>query len=561
MDTLDWMPNNPSDNGTPMEAPSPHDATADVRTSHARHLPSRPPADFYLMVAGIVAVLAVVVPTALDGYDNDIWFILASGREIAERGFPTINPWAVYDGMRVVIQQWVPDVLAFFSYSLWGWRGLTALLLLACGVLALALYRLGRVCSPKARPETIVACSALALIGFRAYISYRPQIYTMILMCLTLTVMERYRRRGSARELLWLAPIEVAHANFHASMAVVDIAIVAAYAVPNLRGLWDGAREWLARRARPTDADGRPLLGKAALARKAWDLSDASYPRLPLLVAMALMALLTLLNPYRLDGALYLVRSIGAADYGNYIEEMKALMPTTAQFGIVFLAVWACSLILIGGRGTRGIDLPVSACAIVLGYLGFEHVRNVWLIVPFAFVLLLKAVHRLPLLPSRLVAPTRGLRAAVLVLAAVMVAFICWAGAQGHLESPESDTANTPVIGVDAIDALVPEEQRSSTGVFCTFEAGGYLEWRGYQVSMDARPELWEPGITGAEEHHYQDYVDMMSDSLGVADVLEQADCPFVIANSSSVVNTYLRGSSDYESVLVRGSYQVWRHR
>lgn len=530
-------------------------------TGTRRHPRRRPPADFVLACLGVVAILAVIVPAAFDGYDNDVWFILASGRRVVEEGFPSTNPWAVYQGLRIVIQQWLPDVLAYAFHAAWGWYGLTALLLLVCATLALCLYRLGRACSPSARPETILLFSALALVGLQSYISYRPQVYTMVFMCLTLTVMERYRRKGRPRELLWLVPIELAHVNFHASMAAIDIAIVVAYAVPNLRAIWDRLRLALGRRCHAVDVDGRPLFAQGASPRRSWDLSQADYPRLPLVVVACAMALSMLANPYGADGALYLVHSIGAASYGNYIEEMKALMPTTAQFGVIFLAVVALALVLVGRRGPRHIDLPLTACVLVLGYLGFEHVRNVWLVVPFAYVLLLKCVRRLPLLPGRIVTPTRGLKTWVCALCAVVMGCLLVVGVRGHATSPERDGANTPTLGADALDALVPADQRSSTGVFCTFEAGGYLEWRGYQVSMDARPELWEPGVTGVEEHYYQQYVDMMNGSRGVGGELAASGCEYVIAKSSSVVNSYLEGSDDYVTVLVGTQYQVWRRR
>lgn len=525
------------------------------RPAHARR---RPPADFYLVAVGVMAIAAIVIPTAADGYDNDIWFILASGRQIVERGFPATNPWAVYQGLGIVIQQWVPDVLAYACHAAAGWWGLSLLLLATCCVLAAALYHLGRAASPAARPETIVLASALALLGLESYISFRPQVYTMIFMCLTLAVMERYRRDRRPAGLLWLLPIELAHTNFHASMAPIDIAIVGAYLLPDLRSGWERLKGWVARHGHLSYADGSPVFGERWLHARTWALADARYPRLPLLASMAAMALLMLANPYGPDGALYLVHSIGAAGYGNYIEEMKALMPTTATFGIVFVAVAALGLVLVGGRGTLRIDLPLTLCVLVLSYLGLEHVRNVWLVVPFVYALLLKAVPRLPFLPSRLVRPTRGMRVGVCCLAAVLVCALLWSGAQ-TAKDPTRDSANTPIEGVDAIDVLVPEAERSQTGVFCTFEEGGYLEWRGYKVSMDARPELWEPAITGVSEHYYQDYVDMMNGSRSVGDMLERAGCRYVIAGASSKVNSYLQASDDYVCLRPGTLYQVWR--
>lgn len=534
------------------------------RASHARpaRLGSHGLPDLLLATLGAVGLLAVAIPLAFDGYDNDVWFILSSGRQIVESGFPATNPWAVYPGLKTVIQQWVPDVLAYGAFAVGSWYGLACLLLAACGALVLALYRLGRTANRRLGPGAILVCCALALVGLRSYISFRPQVYTMIFMCLTLLVMERYRQTGRARVLLWLVPLEIAHVNFHASMAPIDIAIVGAYWLPNVRHLVDWAKARFARSRRLVDAEGRPLVSERALATRTWDLAQADYPRLPLIAAMAAMAVSMLVNPYGIDGALYLVHSFDAASYGNYIEELKALMPTTADFGIVFLAVVAVALLLVGGRGTRRIDLPLSACVLVLSYLGFQHVRNVWLVVPFAFVLLCKALPAASGRPSRVpVADLRWLGRLMATVTCVAAAVLVCLGASSLSGGPVSDGSYTPMKGVDAIDRLVPEDERSSTGIFCTFEAGGYLEWRGYQVSMDARPELWEPGITGSPEHYYEDYVDMSTDGRDIADRLERAGCRFVIANSSGSVNSYLVSDEDYTCIETGKGYQVWQRR
>ena len=75
----------------------------------------RPKADFFLSIIGIVAIVGILVPSVYDGYDNDIWFILASGREIVQNGFPYTNPWSVYSDLSIVIHQWLPYVLLYLS--------------------------------------------------------------------------------------------------------------------------------------------------------------------------------------------------------------------------------------------------------------------------------------------------------------------------------------------------------------------------------------------------------------------------------------------------------------
>lgn len=42
-------------------------------------------------------------------FDNDGYFLIATGKEIVENGIPQFNPFFLEEGYRIVVQQWLWD--------------------------------------------------------------------------------------------------------------------------------------------------------------------------------------------------------------------------------------------------------------------------------------------------------------------------------------------------------------------------------------------------------------------------------------------------------------------
>ena len=76
--------------------------------------------------------------------------------------------------------------------------------------------------------------------------------------------------------------------------------------------------------------------------------------------------------------------------------------------------------------------------------------------------------------------------------------------------------------------------------VFCSrWVDFNYLEWRGWKVLVDARPEIWEPKVSGRPEHLNQDYFDCVyaasaGDSEAVERYVRGRGCEYVLSFEGS---------------------------
>ena len=78
-------------------------------------------------------------------------------------------------------------------------------------------------------------------------------------------------------------------------------------------------------------------------------------------------------------------------------------------------------------------------------------------------------------------------------------------------------------------------------------------------MTIDQRPELWEPTITGIQEHYYQENVDFMCGEMPIADYMDKYDWDFYLVRENAQLEDYMEEHVDrYEVVKKCNGYSIW---
>lgn len=478
----------------------------------------------FALFASLLVVFAFAI-IFRDAYDNDIWFILATGEEIAKNGIPYINPFSFHEEQfGFIAQQWLVCLLDYHLYQASGFIGLGILTVALSFILMISMYVTGRFLKgDKTGGEVLLLIMMPVIYGMSSYMSVRPHLYTMIMFVWFVFFLEHYRRASRITWLIPLIPLIAIHVNLHAAMAPFDLVIIGCYLIPDVL---------------------KPFHARGRLAR--WRLEGAEYKRMPLLVCLVLCALALLANPYVLDGALYLVHSYGYADYKYYISEMANMAPASSIVNIVITVVVFFTVICIGARGSSRIDLPLALLVLGTTCLAFMHIRNRWLVVLFCFLLLAHYAHGRSI---RLFAKAKIAYVATPTIVALgLIASIggVFFALPTLTEEPKNNSY-TPVAAMDYLDDIGADKQ--NTRVFCFFNAGGYVEYRGYKVNIDPRPELWGTSITGSDFDYYKEYVDMAKGDSVFNNYVEKYDFDVFIIPKDDNSMTYFSNNWDYVEI------------
>lgn len=502
--------------------------------------PCRSRSNISVSLIAIAVIIAFSSVYAAQAYDNDMWFILASGREIVENGIPMTNVFTWLPNLSTVIQQWLPDVVTYLTYSKFGIVGICVMVAIQIAALVASLLVLSRKASGgKMRLETSLILIAASIPALGSYISVRPQILTMIGITWTLVFLEAYRHTDDWKWLIGLPITMIAHINCHMAMAPFDLFIIFLYLIPDVT-----------------------KIVKDIFPSFTYSFRDSSYGRKPLLIAFIVTCLATLINPYGLNGAMYLLSSYGAADYGGYIKEMGTITPWDSDYGMGMVLMTFIGAMAIG-RNRRDINFPGSVLLIVCTVLSYQHVRNVWLGALLSFPIAFQAFASVGCVtgdkskdPDPIFADSIMWR---LICGAFAIAAVCSCVTMSVSNAEMnigSDGTSTPK---DAMDWLDENGVSKDAKIFNHFNSGGYIEWRGYKTFIDARPELFEPSITGVDEHYYREYVDTSTGDGSYSDMLDKYSFDFLVVNDDTSLYNDLLSDKGYVDVCDGSGYALFK--
>ncbi len=474
---------------------------------------------FYALLF-VATVLAVVRMAGYGCLDSDVYFILTEGRTIMESGIPYTHSTTVIANLSVVVQQWLWDALVYCSYSTFGYMGLFALTLAVVILAGCAIYKLLGYSGTDA--ETRLLVTAIALLLLAGIISIRPNLLNITILLFELIVLEEYKRTGKVRWLAWLPVMTLLVINLHASMWILNFLFILPYVFPRIKFI-----SFLA------------------------DMTEREYRVKPLLLIMLPMVATLFINPYGIDGVLYLFRSYGSKLNSIGVSEL-ADITILSQFGVLFML--ALLLYVVNYVGRRKQLAPERAYL----YFGLMLI-GVTCIRQYVYLVLAIVVLLTCLLENVETARFHDwLNKMPIICLAMMFAFILLLCADLILvdQFEISDDELTPVAAVVYLEEYADE----SATVYTTFNSGAYFGWKGYQIYIDARPELYMKSINKQE-----DVIDEMLIVMYDLDYdrytafKEKYQFDYWLGADGTMIKIYLDIDADMEAVVDGNGYTLYR--
>lgn len=418
--------------------------------------------------------------------NTDIWWHLAAAREmIAGKSFLYSDPFAYsVENAEWIDMHWLFQLIAYGVSRVAGLRGLVlAKCLTMCGVCLLA-------CSvAPSRTYRVVTAMCLALCTYetRYLILARPVMVTLVCIVAFLLVLEKGTRKGNMWFVLPLAVLQVVWTNSQ-GLFVLGPVLIGAYL----------AGEWV--QSMIGDRWGRR--GDAAAAR-------GVGRRLAL--ALALVVVACVINPYGLKGLFFPFKLLGRIDpslvniYSRNVSENIPLWDkggANVRYFYSFLAVslTAAVSLLVNWRYLR---ISHVLALLAFGYLGVSAERNLLLYFVVAVpVVGLNVTSWWQRVRERSVGKSGGGRQVGWVAAAPRVAAVAAVMLLSHhtmihariatvIPCTELSPFRVPVAAVQYL-----EEQPVAGNMFNSIRYGGFLIWRLYpkqKVFVDGRLIIRSP--------------------------------------------------------------------
>ena len=212
------------------------------------------------------------------GLDNDIWFLLNSGRYVLENGIPHVEPFTIHQGWNFVMQQWLSGVIFWLTYNSLGEMGLRLLVMTLYGLITFFAYRLCMKISEGNFLISYATCFVMSALLF-PFMTERPYIFSSLILLVEIYMLESYLLNKDRSYLFALPLLSVALINLHAAMWPMMFIIMIPYLIDSFRF-------------------------------KLGILIGEGYEKKWILLTALLMLIAGFINPYGIDGMTYVFQII-----------------------------------------------------------------------------------------------------------------------------------------------------------------------------------------------------------------------------------------------------------
>ena len=413
----------------------------------------------------VLAVLYVVRCLFVMIYDNDMFWMISTGREIIENGIPHTNVWIIDSNSQFIAQQWLYAVaLAWFDgLGLMGFPLFVAIQFVLFIGLVIYFFRIKGVSLGKTFFSIMVV-----LIFCQTYIfSVRPELITLILLLTECISLEKFLKGGNkAFWWLFLLPVTmIAEINVHSSMWVFHYAVLAAYLVP---------------------AFYCPSSIKNKLYNK-WIIL------LPFVIAMTGAMWY---NPYGSEAVAYVIKSFMAKTF-SYISVIEMERPyILSVVTVTLIPAIALAAACIAGKCAESVSLNML---LGFGFLSVYASRNI-MFMTIVFLYLTRNAGQA--VEGKLkIDWVKDVKNYLYPLFAVGYAFVIYDFAFANADLFTSNLLDGCSENIVDIVEYVRDTRDEDSRIFAGFDSGGLFEYVGVKnVYMDARPELYTAVFTGDKD-------------------------------------------------------------
>ena len=450
---------------------------------------------YWLIPFGVLFLCFIAYTTCHIPRDGDLYFMVANGDYIINNGFPKENPFVIHDGLKIVIQQWIPSVIAYFGYTKLGYAFVEIESVIGLFALVFVIYKL----IDRSGPASFLAACIMVSTMMYLFVG-KPMLYSMILLVTQMYVCE------NKKSWLWLPLIVLAEANIHASFIAFHFVYLLPYIVPGLTKMLNNR-------------------------------ADYRYVK-----ALPIMAIAALVNPYGLEGALYLFNSYGEDLKNVGISELNtiSLSDIWGKIALVYLLFIFIQLYRKHIKPKIRIDSDrfyLFAGSLLLLILFPQSRNHIFLI-----------IGSIPLISSLLPSGFKGKTPPtqfmwILALCGMLVTGIF-----------------IPKIP-NMLPEMTPNGAEYLKGKECVlynvFDEGSFYEMNGVKVFFDSRPELFFEKLNG-KSNVIDDFKIMISkDEDKIAQTIEKYHFTHLSVYKKSTLFKYLK-ANDYTIVARDGDYYLF---
>lgn len=454
----------------------------------------------------LIAFMFLPTLTISLNLDNDFWFLINQGEYIANNGFPIIEPFTIHNNFSFIIQQWLFDVIVYYIYTEIGKFGVIGLVYITAFILVCLIYKLCMLLSDNKLYLSVLITAYVYLLLCVWFMVSRPQIFTYVFLLTEILSLEIYTRKKKWYYLIPLPLVSLGLINCHSSMWWLSLAFVIPYIIETFK-------------------------------IKKWSLNIEPLDKTPIYASTGLMIAMGFINPYGYKAVIYIFTSFGNEVINSSILEMGAPDVKSLNGAVFFITTLfvVCCYILNKAGATRIRYVLLTLGTTLLALMSLKSIPY------FLFGTFIPLAFSLKNLGDKLV--FKGSSKFALGITSTFIVLICIASSFVIAEDYD-DTKDFPGTKA-AVAYLADNADEKSVVLYTSFFDGGYAEYNGFRVYIDARAEVFLKK-NNKQKDVFEEYISLQNGNLHYSEFLNKYNFTHILVTKTDILDLYLSEDDKY---------------
>ncbi len=456
-----------------------------------------------LLIIIVILFLIKISPIVLQ---NDTFYDIVLGKRYANEGMFKIDDYSIHDGLVYQTHHYLVCIINYLVYNLFSFNGLYILEIILGLIIAYLFHSISKnMIKSKFISYGIIF---LQMISLSSFISLRAQMYSYIIFLIEILFIEKYLNNNRRKYLALISLLPLILINFHSGVIYFYFIIIATY-------LLNGLNINIGR-----------LTSDKRITRK--EVKS-------LIIASIIGALLTIINPYGIDGLTYGLKTLNSPYINNHIAEFAHYsfsLSLGKPIAIYILTLFICLLF-------SGKKIKIHEILLFLGtiFMTFTSIRHFSLLIITSIVLVPHMYGFYNVFKKTIFDIDIEYRVKVIVSFFVIIFLL------SNIINRNYDFVPDSVYPKDAIK-FIKNNISNDDNIFNEYSFGSYLMFNDIKVFIDSRCDLYNMEYNKTTV--FKDYTDLFYNNLDYRNIVSKYDIKyFFIRRNDALVNKLLYNSKN----------------
>lgn len=454
-----------------------------------------------IKIINVILIIAFVILLCPKSMQNDTFWSIKVGQELVEEGIKAIDEWSIHSDLKYVAHHLVTDLIIYIVYSIGDFFALYVLEIILSLIIVGLFYIANKQLTNNSKISYMFLYIQMYL--FMPFIAVRAQMISTIIFLIQFIVLEKMYKEYKNRYTVILTILPLILANFHMGVLPFYFVIMGVYLVASIG-----------------------IVAKNIVADKNKNMFKA------LLISIIVGLLLTLINPYGIDGAIYGLKTLFSDTITYNIEEFK---PLSFEHDLgLFVFIYTLFIVIILKISKQ---IKLKDILLILGtlFMACSSLRYVQYYIIFSAVIL-SYVSKIKIdFKEHDILALNTMQYTVIIIA---IFFLI--GLRIN-DTQYIDKTKYPVKAYESTKQYFREDTR----IFNEYAWGSYLELNNEKVFIDSRLDLYteeyNEGVTV-----FKDYLNI---NLEYKEIIEKYDINMLFIKSNTALSTILSVDNDFEEI------------